>query len=63
MRLTRRGFAGTLAATAVLGAPAPAKQAPAELRKAAGEKMREDGQALAKFPAPMEIEPAFTFKA
>jgi hypothetical protein len=63
MRLTRRGFAGALAATAALGVPAPAKQVPAEMRKSADQKVREDGQALAKFRAPMDVEPAVTFKA
>jgi len=63
MKLTRREFAGALAAAPALGSQATPGPAPAEPLRAAEAKVRQDGQALAAYPAPMAVEPAFTFKA
>jgi hypothetical protein len=63
MKLTRREFAGALAVAPTLGGQTPAGPASAEPLRAAEAKVRRDGQALAAYPAPLTVEPAFTFKA
>lgn len=65
MKLTRRELAGAVAASAALLGRARAQQgaAPTDFRKEAEAKVREDGQALAKYQLPIAVEPAFTFKA
>ena len=64
MKITRRQWVGALAAGAA-GAAVGAQEkteAPEELRKAAGERLRRDAGALARIPIPMATEPAMVFK-
>jgi hypothetical protein len=66
MKLTRRQLATALASATALAAqppqaaPAPA---PADLLKAARDRMQANAAALASPPIPMATEPAFQFKA
>lgn len=65
MNITRREWAGTLAASAagVAAGDREKSETPEELRKAAGERLRRNAGVLAKVRVPMAAEPAFSFKA
>jgi hypothetical protein len=65
MKITRREWAGTLAAGAagLAGGFQEKSETPEELRKAAGERLRRNAGVLAKIQVPMATEPAFLFKA
>ena len=64
MKITRREWAGALAAGVASVAGAQEKSdTPEEPRKAAGERVRRNAGALAKYQVPMATEPAFCFKA
>jgi hypothetical protein len=64
MKITRREWAGALAAGAAGIAGAQEKpDTPEELRKAAGERVRRNANTLTKYKVPMATEPAFSFKA
>lgn len=62
MKITRREWAGTLAAGA-MGAAAPAEETPDELLKQVREDLRRSVAAIARTPLPMDAEPAFQFRA
>lgn len=62
MKVTRREWAGALAAGALQSA-ASAQETPEELRKDVQEDLRRSAEAIAKTPLPMHVEPAFSFKA
>jgi hypothetical protein len=67
MRLTRRKLASAIlnsaAATTLAQTQPPAPATPDEELKAARDRIRANSETLAKQPAPIEIEPAFQFKA
>ncbi len=67
MKLTRREWAGALAASgaaSAVQAPANAAQdAPEDLDKAATARLQRNAAALAQAKLPMAVEPAFSFKA
>ncbi len=65
MKLTRRELTLALASGAAAlpqAAGAQQTEAPEQLRKAAGERIRRNSEALAKYPVPMTAEPAFSFE-
>jgi hypothetical protein len=64
MRLTRRELAAALASGATAAAQSPASAlSPEEALKAARERIRANGEALAKERIPVETEPSFQFRA
>ena len=63
MKLTRRELAGAIAAAPASLAQAQPAPAPDEELKAARDRLRSNGAALAKQETPMSTEPAFQFKA
>jgi hypothetical protein len=67
MKLTRRQLmvaAGSAASVSALAqSPQAPPQAPADAAKEAGDNLRRNADALATFPLPMAVEPAFQFKA
>jgi len=64
MKLTRRQLATVLApAVALAGAAAPQPPAaPDDELRAARDRIRANGEALARHDLPMAVEPAFQFK-
>jgi hypothetical protein len=60
-KLTRRELAATLSASTVLLAQ-PAANAPPEELKSVRDQMRDIADTLDKFPLPLDVEPATTFK-
>jgi hypothetical protein len=65
MKITRRQLAGAFTAAA-LGAQAPPSKpdpTPQELLKAAVDETARDSAAIAKLDPPMDVEPAFSFRA
>lgn len=61
MKLTRRALAtAVLAPVALAQTPAPAEE---DLLKAARDRIKANGDTLAKVEIPMSTEPAFQFKA
>ncbi len=66
MKITRRTLAASAVASAAAMAqnpPAASPESPEELLAAARAQVKRNGEALAKFSVPMELEPAFQFKA
>ncbi len=63
MKFTRRELAGLIAATPAAVAQSQAPATPDEELKAARDRIRSNGAALAKGQVPMSTEPAFQFKA
>ncbi|MGO9232275.1 MAG: hypothetical protein ACLQKA_24020 [Bryobacteraceae bacterium] len=64
MKLTRRQLATVLApAAAVAGAAAHSAPAVDDELRAARERVKTNGEALAGHTLPMSVEPAFQFKA
>jgi hypothetical protein len=62
MKITRRQLAGALAAGA-LDSAARAGESPEDLRKQIQDDLRQNAAKIAKTPLPMNVEPAFSFKA
>lgn len=62
--ITRRGWAASLAASAIPAAARPSQQKAAaeKLLEQAKDGVRESAEKLQKFPLPMATEPAFLFK-
>jgi hypothetical protein len=63
MRVTRRELAAALAAGAAMAQNQSRPSTPEEELKAARDRVRANGDALAKEQVPMSTEPAFQFKA
>jgi hypothetical protein len=62
--MTRRQLAGAILATAAAAqTPPSAPSTPAAELQAARDQNQHTGEALAKVEVPMEVEPAFHFKA
>jgi len=62
MQITRRGLASVLAAVPALSQTSP-PNTPGDLVQAARDRIKSNGDALAKVDVPMDVEPAFQFKA
>ena len=64
MKLTRRQLATALASATAMAQTQPGPGTAAEdLLQAARDRVKANGEALAKQPVPMATEPAFQFKA
>lgn len=66
MKLTRRQLVvatGSAAAVKALAQSGAATPGPAEFEQQARDNVQRNGEALAKFPIPQSVEPAFQFKA
>ena len=63
MKLTRRQLAAAALAPAALAQTTGSPAAPEEELKQALARLKANSEALAKFQAPIETEPAFQFKA
>jgi hypothetical protein len=63
MKLTRRELAGVLAAAASPHGPGEAPETAEQMYKSAVEDSRKNAAGLRKLKVPIEVEPAFTFKA
>ncbi len=63
MKITRRKLALTLAAVAQAPAPAQTPASNSDPLQAAKDRIKTNGDALAKESIPMSTEPAFQFKA
>jgi hypothetical protein len=64
MKLTRRELAAVVSATAMAQAQTePQTAAPADELEAARQRLKANGNLLARQPVPMATEPAFRFKA
>lgn len=62
IRITRRKLAAALISSPVLGSMAAAQTAASDPLQAAKERIKANGDALAKEQVPMATEPAFQFK-
>lgn len=63
MKLTRRQMVAGLAPAAALAQAPAAPATPADELKAAEARRKANSQALAKLEVPMDVEPAFQFRA
>jgi hypothetical protein len=62
-KLTRRQLAAAMAAPLTLAGTAAAPQPAADDLQAAKQKIRQDGEKIARYPLAASIEPALHFKA
>ena len=66
MKLTRRKLVGAMISGAALAQPQPPQTPPAspdEESKFVAAEAKRRAEVLAEFPVPMQVEPAFEFKA